>query len=1130
MPIVKREAGSIQGDLGNITEPTITEPQEHTASEVFGAAFRMENTAVSLINSQTTGINTPFQNIDRSFDPFEDIEGFEQFADEFTFANSQQDVEAVKRQITREQQDRQILQESGALGFVASLSAGRVDPINFIPVGGVAYKTYRSGGSILQGAVATGIAGTLGATAAETALHHSQTTRTFGESAVNISGAALLSGLLGGAASKISRANFDELSTRIENELVVPRPDEKDPLEGGFLDNIGNSVIVSEPGTAGAAQVRITTLEEETIAGALGVEKAVAFQDPLLRTMVRGSLPTKLAVSKLVENPLKTNKNLTGITQDVPVETIVNGDQAELISSLANQREAFIKYRKGRAPRFGDDTSLAAQDIAGGFVKQDKLTFTEFKEEIGKAMRRGGNHDIPEVAQAAKFYRENLFKPWADRLKKAGMIPDGIADEKIETYLTRLYSNDKIDGVNADGSSSRNTFKDRIREGLQQKTNEAPVKLQDLTTKIDKVKTLTKESTDKVSAKIKPKTAKVKKLEKELNQITFKTDDVSVARKKELNEQLKPLRKEIKALNKEIVELRKSRDFEVKNIKEDVKKVKRDFGRFEEEIDFRAGQIIDRIMGTTAGRLPYDIDFSDLTVPGGRAVPPTTGTPKPTKARGLDFNDEFLEEFLVNDVEQIAKVYLRSISPDFRIKEKFGDVEMLREMETIRADADKKMSNAKGKEVDRIKKQREADLRDLQAMRDRIRGVYGVPTDPTNGIVRTGRVFRNVNFLAQMGGVLVSSIPDMANIIIKNGMGRFLTDGLIPLATNFKSVKLAAKEAQLSGEAGDLLKEGTIQEIAGIMDGTIPGSKFERGVGNLSATAGKVFGISQWNTWLKQFVSVIAQKRLVDLSAKLVNGTANKREISDLAANFIDKRIARKILNQRQHMQKQGNLIIVNTDKWQDAEAVNAFRGAIGREIRRTIVTPGQDKPLLLSTELGKLVGQYQSFGFASMQRVALSGLQDRDMQTLVGLTSMVGLGVMVHMLKALQSGREIDTSPEALIAEGIDRSGVTGWLFSANNMLEKGTGGAVGVSRVLGKQPSGRYAARNATDALLGPSLGTLETVVGTTGAIARGEFNQQDARALRRLVPFQNTFYLRNIFDEAEQNINQTLGVPPR
>lgn len=82
---------------------------------------------------------------------------------------------------------------------------------------------------------------------------------------------------------------------------------------------------------------------------------------------------------------------------------------------------------------------------------------------------------------------------------------------------------------------------------------------------------------------------------------------------------------------------------------------------------------------------------------------------------------------------------------------------------------------------------------------------------------------------------------------------------------------------------------------------------------------------------------------------------------------------------------------------------------------------------------------------------------------------------------------------------------------------------------KLFGLGGSSRYQSRSVYEALLGPTLGTgLETGVRVVGAAGRGDWQASDTRVLRRLVPWQNLFYLRRLFDQAEEGVNEAFGVP--
>ena len=180
MPWLENENAKFQ--LSRATGMEEMESMDDTTfKESLRAAYRLDNTIGSLV-AQEGGL--PDREKTTDFNAWEALSEDEKIDDQFTsiaaFADNEYELEAVRRQFTRERQDRETLAKGGLL---PSLVAGIADPVNLIPVGGVAYKTYRAGAPILSGAAATASAGAIGAGFAEAGLHYTQLTRTYGESA-----------------------------------------------------------------------------------------------------------------------------------------------------------------------------------------------------------------------------------------------------------------------------------------------------------------------------------------------------------------------------------------------------------------------------------------------------------------------------------------------------------------------------------------------------------------------------------------------------------------------------------------------------------------------------------------------------------------------------------------------------------------------------------------------------------------------------------------------------------------------------------------------------------------------------------------------------------------------------------
>ena len=530
----------------------------------------------------------------------------------------------------------------------------------------------------------------------------------------------------------------------------------------------------------------------------------------------------------------------------------------------------------------------------------------------------------------------------------------------------------------------------------------------------------------------------------------------------------------------------------------------------EREVKQIAEDITNNIMGVASGRVPYEV------------VPNVRG---PLKERVFNIPDRFIEDFLESDIDIVSRQYVRTMAPDVELSRLYGDASMEDQLVEI-SSSYKELIDAAKTEKERIKltEQMGNDQRDISAMRDRLRGTYRTPEDPNSFFIRAGRVLRDANFVRMLGGMTLSAIPDLARPVAVNGLMP-VARGLRALASP-KKFGMAVQEARRAGVGLDMVLNSRVASMAEITDIYNKSSSFERGLRAASDAFGKLTLMTQWNTALKSFSGVVTQDRILAAAIKVSDGTASKSTIKRLAASGIGKEQAQAIAIQFNKHGDKGDLNLSNGHLWDDREVLDTFRAAVLKDVDRTIITPGLgEKPLWTSSETGKMIFQFKTFAAAAHHKILISDLQYRDAEALNGLLLSVALGTAAYGAKEFVAGREISTDPDKLIVESLDRSGVFGYFWDANNIMEKMTRGQVGVNKLIGAPPMSRYASRNVLGALLGPSLGTAEDIATVTGAMSQGEFTESDLRRVRKLLPAQNLFYIRQLLNTLEEDIGEGL-----
>jgi hypothetical protein len=991
------------------------EQAEPDTKELALATFRTENSIGSLISRQSVG-KLPDE-ADTDFNPwdnFTDEEKLdEKFIDNAALADNMEELNNVRKLTLKERKDRETMSRGGAMSFAMGFGIGGVgDPVNLIPIGGAAIKTYKTGSSILKSGLVTGSVAAGSTAIQESLLHATQLERTYGESATNVSAAFLLGGVLGMTVEGLKGMGAtDDTFKQIDDSM---NPEAK--IKNGD-DSIGAARVLDDVEVKGK-------VARALVKGSIKIPftDRYLFQafDPLSRTITSDNPITRKTANFLAENPIEMDKgNVTA------VESLIKIHDGKYVTAL----EGHLGELKNLKKRLGQ--TLTDTVLRRGVTKK------EFNEMVAKEMRNPDPKAHPEVKNAANTWRTELYEPLKKEMIELKLLPEDVDVTTAVNYLNRSWNKQKL-AANLDGFVSK-TSKWLEEQDLQLFT---------------KAKAAADEMRTATGARLAELEAIVKK------------------------------------------------------------------GKFKEGLDLEkqdyesiARQIAQRISGSPDGRLPYDWKIGE-----GSTLSKSAGTnlQGPLKKRTFNIPDKLVEEFLENDIERLGARYLKQTAPDIELSRAFdGDLGMTAAEKDISDWWMGKIQKEKNpKKAVKMQKQMDQEIKDLAAMRDRMRGTYG-QVDSNNPWVRTGRVIRDLNYLRFMGGVVPSSVPDVARTFAAEGFVKTLGNGIKPLITNIKQFKVAAAEAKRYGVGVDVLMGGRAEVMADVADYTQGGTAFERLVRGAAEKFGKINLMDRWTAGMKQLHAVTMQTSVIN---DLMKGKYDKR----LGRLGIDEADAKNIAEQvKKHGQKIDGVWTSGAKNWDSPDLEKIWGAALRKESDRVIVMPGQEKPLFMSNELGKTFFQFRSFMMSATQRMLIAGIQGQDANYFGGALMLTAMGAMAYTFKQWDAGRPISDDPKVFITEGIDRSGMLGILMEMNNTLEKVSGNNYGLRPLVGaSQPSSRFASRNKEEALLGPTFGSfLTTTLKVAGAgTDDNEWKESDTRAMRRLIPYQNLMILRQAFDKLE------------
>jgi hypothetical protein len=549
----------------------------------------------------------------------------------------------------------------------------------------------------------------------------------------------------------------------------------------------------------------------------------------------------------------------------------------------------------------------------------------------------------------------------------------------------------------------------------------------------------------------------------------------------------------------------------------------------DDELRERAHETADRILSSPDGRLPYDMASGGPRV-GFRGDQPVRGS---LAGREFMVSNAWARDWIEDDIERVVNGYLRTVVPDVLLTEKHGDVEMTQVFRRINEEYAAKADATKSEaERTRLGKERDAVIRDVAGMRDRVRGVYGWSPDTAN-MARVANAAKQVNNLTSMGVSAISSLPDMAGAIFRWGIGSVLTDGWTPFLRGltgkseaFTKFKSQMRAIGIGAETAINARQHAMDDV---MEAYRPQSPVERGlqwasdkffIANLQAPQTDAF---------KTIAAHVAVSEILKASQAAATGKASKKQLANLIESGIDANMATKIAAE---FGRAGEVIdgvrLPNTADWTDRAAADALNAAVARETDIAVVTPGQEKPLWMSKPVVSVFGQFKAFTASANERILIAGLQRRDAATLQGLVFSAGLGMLSYKLNSVFGGVETSDRPQDWFKEGISRGGVLGWIEEGNALASKVTRGSVDVYRAIGAdKPASRFVSRSALDMLLGPTAGKVKDAFQVGGSAATADWQESDTRALRRLMATQNLFYLRGLFNMVEEGANRRLGI---
>jgi hypothetical protein len=382
------------------------------------AAASRTSTLPGAAYSRITNPDPDLPDAPEGWDPLDDIAGYEEHAHNFIDAQTPGELAGIKLRLDAERGDREVLQRAGIGGPAAEIGLSLLDP-SFLAAAAVPEIALAKAVRLGRALSAAG-RGASGAAAYEGGMQALTEDRTALQSAITISGGAILGGVLGSLGRRMAPAEVSQLREAVALDLGPVNPGSGQDF--GAASTLGRTTLAQESFARGG----------ETLSKVAG--KVPFTQTDLQVVMASESATARGVLQELADFTPLLVKNAEGIATPTSVEALVGRHEGKVAQFADDAAKDYVAYR-----------ARATKAEANGFPlpRDEQLSKVEFFEAIAKAARRGDQHAVQEVESAAKRLRAG-FDTLKVAAQKLGLLPKDTEVVGAQSYFRRMYDRKAI--------------------------------------------------------------------------------------------------------------------------------------------------------------------------------------------------------------------------------------------------------------------------------------------------------------------------------------------------------------------------------------------------------------------------------------------------------------------------------------------------------------------------------------------------------------------------------------------------------------------------------------------------------------------------------------------------------------
>lgn len=511
--------------------------------------------------------------------------------------------------------------------------------------------------------------------------------------------------------------------------------------------------------------------------------------------------------------------------------------------------------------------------------------------------------------------------------------------------------------------------------------------------------------------------------------------------------------------------------------------------------DAQAQQVANDIMDNMMGGLPL-----------GKSRPKSGLSA--LQERVVNLSDTTLSPYLERNASAVILRHVQAVAPYIEMQKAFGGTDLIDIGKNIRADYQRLMNEAKTpQQRNKLRREENRVLEDIERIKDRV--LHNMHKSSLSTATQSAlRGVQAFNAAVQMGGVVLSSIPDIARplgqyglVSYVRGIGRVLKDAMTG------ANKLNREQANRMGIA---IERQLNQKSMEIMDDTMGApNKFADWLGKLWPT---LSGFRHYTDFMEGITAQVANDWVLTQASKLAKGQKiSKTNTQQLARMGLDSSDLKKAWKEAQRVGgTDSTLKFSNTLEWKDAELAMRYEAAIGSDVRRVIIRPGAgDKPLSMDEPVMRLLFQYMGFLTAATNRMLVSGVQQGDLAMASSLLLGVSMGAMVAGLKEIARGGDpSDWDAAKLFREGWDRAGYSGIYNPGLNLAMQPF-----------NEETSKYSQQTAKTMLGGPTISQMGNAMNLYKGVVEGD-PEKAGRSALKMTPLINSLHARDILLRLGEN----------